>query len=269
MAGQMPGISALSQTTEKVVWFGREESQLFVGPNMIGAAAVDAGNTPTTTLRAGLIMGRKTSDSLWYQWNPDGTDGTEVPGAVLLGPDINMLDANGSVENKGGIMMLMQGGLKVADLLIEGTAFTSSSSEQLARRLMAKRFVFNDDLQGKFAISERTRREIAKTADYTVTEADNGTLFTNTGAGGAVIFTLPALQAGLVYEFLVVADQTVTVASAAGDDIVAFNDASADSLAFSTGGQKIGGHLVLRTNAAGTKWYVDNLSPGNTITVAT
>jgi len=113
--------------------------------------------------------------------------------------------------------------------------------------------------------------ESAKTANYTVLTTDNGTLFTNTGASGAVVFTLPTLAAGLVYEFLVTADQSVTVASAAGDDMVVFNDATADSVAFSTSSEKIGGSLLIFSNSAGTKWYVNQVSAGSahTLTVAT
>jgi hypothetical protein len=42
-----------------------------------------------------------------------------------------------------------------------------------------------------------------KTADYTVTIADNGKTFTNTGAAGAVTFSMPAAVAGLKYRFRV------------------------------------------------------------------
>ena len=105
--------------------------------------------------------------------------------------------------------------------------------------------------------------ETAKTANYTVTAAENGTLFTNTGASTtAIVFTLPALAAGLVYEFQVVDNGSVTVASVAGSDIIYVNNATASSLAFSTASEKIGGRLLFRSNAAGTKWYVHNKSAG-------
>ena len=117
--------------------------------------------------------------------------------------------------------------------------------------------------------------EVAKTANYQVLVTDNNTLFTNTGAGAAVVFTLPAIAAGLCFEFLAVADFAITVASLAGSDLVWINDAAANSLAFSTSGEIIGGWLRVQANAAGTKWYVSNQSTGvngtggNTITVAT
>ena len=114
------------------------------------------------------------------------------------------------------------------------------------------------------------RGEVAKTADYTLTARDSGNLFTNTGASGAVTFTLPTIAPNLFFAFRVVADQTVTIASAgSNDNIVAYNDASADSVAFSTSSQKVGGGVILHSNQAGTKWYVTNISAGaNTITVA-
>lgn len=112
--------------------------------------------------------------------------------------------------------------------------------------------------------------ELAKTANYTVLSKQRGTLFTTLGAVAAVTFTLPALSPLLAFGFLNLADQNMIVASLAGDDMVAMNDLSADSVAFQTGGQLIGGHVFVWCNQAGTKWYVWNRSPGaNTITVAT
>ena len=110
-----------------------------------------------------------------------------------------------------------------------------------------------------------------KTADYTIpANAFIGALFTNAGAVGAVVITLPALAPNRVFGFRVIADQTLTVASAAGDDMVTKNDASADSVAFSTANEKIGGGVLIESNSDGTKWLVTNISAGsNTITVAT
>lgn len=110
--------------------------------------------------------------------------------------------------------------------------------------------------------------EIAKTANYTILPSDNGTLFTTTGASGAVTFTLPAIKSGYVFGFLNVVDQNMAIASAAGDDIVTLNDASADSLTFSTSNEKIGAFVRIYSNHGGTKWLVEKLC-SNTITVAT
>ena len=94
---------------------------------------------------------------------------------------------------------------------------------------------------------------MAKTANYTVDLNDAGTLFTNRGAAGAVTFTLPAAAAapGIEYEFAVFADQNVTVAAPAGT-LVAFNNAAATSIAFSTVAERRGNPI--RVVSDGTSW---------------
>ena len=62
-----------------------------------------------------------------------------------------------------------------------------------------------------------TRTVTVKTTDYTVTAAESNVCFTNDGASGAVIFTLPSASAGLTYTFIVEAVQTVTIDAAAGN----------------------------------------------------
>lgn len=100
----------------------------------------------------------------------------------------------------------------------------------------------------------------AKTADYQVKTEDIGKILTNRGASGAVTFTLPAvtsptLPAGWWVEFFVVAGQNVTIASSGSlDNLVAFNDATADSIAFSTATELIGNGV--RVVWDGTSWLV-------------
>lgn len=59
----------------------------------------------------------------------------------------------------------------------------------------------------------------AKTSNYTVTAANSGTHFDNTGAAGEVDFTLPAAASGLNYCFSVYAAQTLKVIANTGDKI--------------------------------------------------
>jgi hypothetical protein len=52
----------------------------------------------------------------------------------------------------------------------------------------------------------------AKTAAYTiVAEVDNGKLFTNEGAAGAITFSLPAATVGQRYDFYVMAAQELRI----------------------------------------------------------
>lgn len=106
----------------------------------------------------------------------------------------------------------------------------------------------------------------AKTADYSVLATDSGKVFTTTGATGAVNFTLPAKAVGLEFTFINTVDQNMTITPDAVDTVVTFNDVAADTVAFSTVGEKIG--AMAKAICDGTKWIVINLSP-NTATVTT
>jgi hypothetical protein len=252
--GAEPGIRATFESVENEFRWGRGEISVAFGARISGAAR-DAGSSPTTILRPGLALGKITASGLWKEYDATATDGSEVFQGILGGPAVRATDISGSNQNKL-LAVIVAGPIKAAKVY---------GLDYLARSQSKGRFLFDDDLN---AVQIGWRHEQAKTSDYTIVAADTGKLFTNTGATGAVTFTLPTLAAGLVFDFFVVADQNVTVASAAGDDMVIFNDVAADSAAFSTAGQLIGGRLRVTSNAAATKWYVENLSV-NTLTVAT
>lgn len=85
----------------------------------------------------------------------------------------------------------------------------------------------------------------AKTASYYLTKDDASKLFTNKGAGGAIVFYLPPIaeiSAGWSARFYIAADQTVTITAPSGK-LIAFNNAAATSIAFSTSGEKLGVHV--------------------------
>lgn len=130
-----------------------------------------------------------------------------------------------------------------------------------------RRLIFDSNREGYIA-----RRIEAKTADYTLTAADGGKTFTNRGAAGAVNFTLPTtgeVESGWWAEFYVVANQTVTVTAGTADTMVTFNDAAADSVAFSTASEKIGASL--RVIHDGTGWLTEpgTWDDGSAVTTAT
>jgi hypothetical protein len=86
----------------------------------------------------------------------------------------------------------------------------------------------------------------AKTASYTCTKYDSGTIFHTTGATAAVVFTLPAISDGPFYFlFISGADVDMTVTAQTADTIVTYNDLNADSIAFSTSSEKIGGAVEI------------------------
>jgi len=160
------------------------------------------------------------------------------------------------------------GFLKGDRVLVPGSTnfgLSGNANEHLIRTQLDKRFTFSDQLEG--SNFGGYRNVIAKTADYSVTEGDHDTMFTNTGAGGAVNFTLDAdghTKKGLRYGFYVTADQNVTITSGTSDKMITFNEADADSVAFSTSSQKIGGFIEIYSD--GAAWLVVHHG-ANTLTV--
>lgn len=113
---------------------------------------------------------------------------------------------------------------------------------------------------------------VVKTASYTVKAEDLGKLFTNRGAGGAVIFTLPTT--GEVFSgwwcefFTAVLAQDVTITAGTVDTMTTFNDLTADSIALSTANERSGAGV--RVVHDGTGWLVFLMTEENqTVTVAT
>lgn len=94
----------------------------------------------------------------------------------------------------------------------------------------------------------------ALTSSYTITDQDFGKLFTNRGAGGGVVVTLPAPATceGEYVEFFTIAAQDFTVKTAAAGQLVAFNDATASSIAITAAGSEIGNGI--RMISDGTSW---------------
>jgi hypothetical protein len=82
---------------------------------VIDSTARDAGATPTTSLRAGLVLGRVTVTDRWKEYDDGDADGTDVARAVLL-KDTNLLNAAGTAVNVSSVAHT--GGFYDEDLLI-------------------------------------------------------------------------------------------------------------------------------------------------------
>lgn len=115
------------------------------------------------------------------------------------------------------------------------------------------------------------QQETAKTASYTVLSTDAGTLFTNTGAAGAVTFTLPALAAanvGIGWYFMATAAQNLIITAPANKFIMDGN-ATATTATYSTASHIIGAFCLVSLNAAGTFYLLTPMnSPGIVLTVS-
>ena len=264
----LPSIQTALETVENVFWWGRFEQEAFIGSVVIGSAR-DAGNSgDTTVLRPGLLLGKITASGKLKEWDPTGTDGSQnIYGVLGYSQKMQRLGAN---ADRWLGWVYCWGFLKADRLLIPGEAnfgIDGHAQEHIIRKQLGSRFTFSDKVEGNSFGGYNN--VVAKTADYTVTDADNDTLFTNTGAAGAVNFTLSGTdhtKKGLRYGFYVTADQNVTITGGTADKMYTFNDAAADSVAFSTSSQKIGGYVEVYSDGAG--WIVIH-SGANTLTVAT
>lgn len=264
-----PGNSAISETTEAAIgqrcWYGNPQTTSVT----LVSTTVDAGSTPTTVLRPGLVLGRITSSGKYTQHNPDATDGSQFAVAVLA-EGVSMLDSTGTAADKS--VSILDGAVLIAGNMISGSG--DGALTQIARAQLGQtgKFFFDDDPNNKPGLPLfGGMRVVNKAADYTVTAADNGTVFTTGGATAAVNFTLPTVTAGYGFLFVNTVNQNMTVTSAAGNDIVTFNDLAASSIAFSTANQKIGGTVLLQstisTVADTPQWIAVPLGT-NTPTVA-
>jgi hypothetical protein len=255
--GNLPGQADADYTYENEFAWGPSRLRIITG-GVIDSGATDPGNTPTFELRPGLILGQKTTTGTWTNYAAGNTDGSQVAAGVLL-VGLRMQDFSLNVQNKFyGI--LVSGLLKSARLI---------GLDNMARAQMAANFLFDDPLMFPGARFFPWMNFVTKTANYAVLSTDNFTLFDNTGAGGEVDFTLPAIANGYFFGFRVQTGQVVKVISNEGANMVAFNNNAANSVAFSTGGQEIGGVFWVYSNPAANKWIVENHSAGtNTVTVA-
>jgi hypothetical protein len=265
----IPGIAAALETVENVFWWGRFENNQYVGAVIEGAAR-DTGNTGyTDVLRPGLLLGQLTTGEKYTEWDPTATDGSQMIKGVLA--YAQKMQRLGSNADRWVGWIMVGGNIKADRLLIPGqTAYTiaGNANEHLIRAQMFGRFLFSDRLQG--SRMGGWSNIVIKTADYTVTEADNDTLFTNRGDAGAINFTLPTTaEKGLHYGFYCVADQNMTVTSGTADTLVCFNDATADSITLSTSSEKIGGMFEVYGDGTGWLTKTSLAADSQTVTIAT
>jgi hypothetical protein len=156
------------------------------------------------------------------------------------------------------------GALPLGLLGMAGMAW--SSNEHIVQWLASVGFA-----DATYGVLSPRRNVLAKTADYVVLGTEPaGTVFTTRGAAGAVNFTLPQAtpqRAGLWYRFKNAVDQNLTVTATPADSLIVFNDLTADSIALSTAGQKIGGEIEVFCD--GTSWFAAGVSVAHTFTIAT
>lgn len=237
--GIVPGLTTSRETYEAEFRWGSEFQGIFANA-LISGSAIDSGNSPTFELRPGLLLGQITSTGKYTNYSPTATDGSEVACAILI-EGLRMQDfLNNAVDRFYAV--LVGGPVQAAKII---------NLDLQARQQMDK-FIFDDigGVPGNHWFP--WKRFQTKTANYTIVAGDNFTMFDNTGAAGEVDLTLPAIANGYLFGLRAQAAQTFKFISNEGSNIVG-TTATQSSVSVAA----IGGVIYIYSNAAGTKWIVE------------
>lgn len=253
-SGSVPGFQAKQESEEKqVFWSGRQGQNLSATAKAtLDGTNTDAGNTPATTLRGGQVLSVDDASGNAFLYSPDANNGRQIARGVLERAQ-DMLQGGAAADRF--VQMVVAGLVRQAELI---------GLDPRARQQLAGRFLLDGQF-GPVGVLMHPRGVYRKSANYTLTAADDGLLFVATA--GAT-FTLPAKQNGLAFRFLQTADADLVIAGSS--DLIHKGNASASSVTFSTSGQKIGSQALVEClyTAAGTlRWAVTNLG-GTTASVA-
>jgi hypothetical protein len=254
-SGSVPGFQAKLESEEKqIVWSGPQGQDLVATKKVvIDSTAVDASNSPTTTLRGGLVVAVKDSDGNIYPYDATATDGTQIPYGILAKHQDMLVDG---VASDRFATVLVHGMVRQNQLV---------GLDAQARNVLGGRFVFDGDLHASTGLLLQPRGTYRKATSYTVLSTDSGLLFIATAAA---TFTLPTKAVGLAFRFLQTADANLVISGSA--DLIHKGSAAASTVTFSTSSEKIGSHVLVEciyTASNTLKWLVSNLG-STTATVA-
>ena len=250
----MPGMGSRAQSIEyEILWGGDRGKGLVLEQNGNYRGEMrDAGNTPTTVIRAGLLMAKLTSTGELEEWVSTATDGTQdifgVTPYELRAQDFDATDQ----DRVAGI--IVRAPFKASQLLIQGAAFVGHADEFLARHtLHGGGSVLDDDPQGHLAgASWRQKIQLGATT-VTLTTADNYTSFRVHSV--ATNFVLPAVKAGLKFRFLMGEDFEISISSAITTNFLHGGDVTQSGVTFTQAGEQIGAHVeveCMNIDVAGT-----------------
>ena len=255
----IPGVGSDRLVTESEIYWGADQARnaaLWLGET-ISSTTLDAGNSPTHVLRPGLLLGKLTADGKLTEWDADATDGSQDLYGIL-DTEMRIQDFDGTVQDRLFRVLVGRAPIKPRKLLIQGSAFVTHADEYLARRHLARAgFVMDDDPFNYLSGLNQRIKRVTGAAD-TLTAAENGCVIFYSNAASTTV-TLPTLQAGIEFDLIREGDEEFVIASAAGDDIIAGNDLSADSLTFTTATEHIGVRVKVRGIYMGTtlKWLIE------------
>ena len=222
-----PGVTTLDYSLQWAGQFGRPEAYWPWGDKRISGAARDAGNTPTTVLRGGLLMGVITATSMWKEWSPTATDGSQwIRGVLMKAVDTQR---NGANQNRLVGSIAQFGDFKCAQLLIPGETTYGIVGKD-------NEFLVRDGVIGQFRLDDFQANQIRTaiiTADTTLDYTYHGATISNLGAVGSVALTLPTPRPGFRLNLRVDAGQTIVLGSSASNEFIPSSGTPATSITLS------------------------------------
>lgn len=225
--------------------------------------STDAGMTPTSILRAGLLIAKifgDTGSTLFVPWSPTAVDGSQVIRGVLKETvDLKKFNSTGT---KLSLQYLAAGPVRADRLIVPGAASMSivgSAWEYLIMHQMSQQgFSFQStDWQGRPHNLDYAPIQLDYATATTLTEVQSGALITNLGASGSVAITLPTPKRGLAFRFMTLAAQDLVITAPTADTLIVASDVAADSATLTLA--EIGAvaeAFVVRTAADTYKWVV-------------
>lgn len=248
--GNAPGFTSAIESEEVQVLRagtnGQDQASYFSGA-ILDDATVDSGNTPTTTIRGGRALGYTDSGGKLQLYGAPATDDGRDAFIGILDHYQDMLQQGVAADR---VINVLKSGLVRSDALL--------GLDAAAKAVMARMgFVFDGLLPEGAAFLTHPVRDVRKSDNYTVTAADNGKCFIQTGADKT--FTLPTIANGLSFEFINASSGgTDTMIIAATGAIMFDGSLAANSIT----GDKPGAHARVRAVYIGTstlKWAVETL----------
>lgn len=143
----VPGQAAAIYTAENEFLWGGDVTRICVLMKgcVIDGSARDAANSPTTVLRAGLLLGKVTASGKLVQWDDAAVDGSQTVYGILP-VELVMVDPISGADTDRMCPVIVSAPVKVNNLLIKGAAFVGHGDETAARtELNAKRFFLDDE----------------------------------------------------------------------------------------------------------------------------
>ncbi len=257
--GNAPGITVAVESEEaQIYWAGRRANpQLSEQQITLDDENTDSGNTPTSTIRGGMLLAQETASGNHYIWDPDANDGRQYFTGVLEKHQDLLVD---NTKTNRFMLQIDHALFKAGELIQDGG---TKGAISLQARASLHRMGSELDTRGPDGAAfglHMMGQEFISATTKTLDAADNGKHFIQSVAGN---YTLPAnteANVGFCCMITQISDNNLVITSASSaNDIIAKNKADSDSVTFSLATELIGTTVMVKlihVAASTRKWLV-------------